>query len=341
METSIFDYNLPEEYIALHPEEVRDECRLMVVDRKKNEVSHKVFKDVFDYFNEGDVLVLNNSKVLNARLYGKRKTGGKVEIFLLNSEDNISWQVLTNRSRRLKIEEEIFINDEITAVVKEIYDDGIKQLEFNQKICPEKLEIIGEVPLPPYIKKKRAPEKKDTKWYQTIYSKEYGSMACPTAGLHFTDNLLSKLTSKGVKIVYVTLHVSLSTFNPIRSNDIEEHVMHKEYYYISDETVKTIKEAKGKGNKVFAVGTTSVRSLEDASKSGELKSGGRKTDLFIKPGYDFKCCDAMITNFHTPRSTLLVLVSTFASSELIHKAYKIAKDVKYRFLSYGDAMLIL
>jgi len=340
METSIFDFDLPDNLIALQPSIKRDDCRLLVLNKENGTIEHRIFKDIIDYLNKGDVLVLNNSKVLNACLYGKRKSGAKIEILLLETENFISWNALTNRTKRLKIEEEIELKDGYTATIKEVFPGGKKRILFNKPLTAETLEDIGEVPLPPYIKKKRNHQGKDKEWYQNVFALNYGSMACPTAGLHFTEELLKEIKSKGVKVAYVTLHVSLSTFNPIRKENIDQHEMHKEYYKINRDTADIINLAKKENNKIFAVGTTVVRTLEEANRDGELKECEGFTNIYLKPGHRFKSCDAIITNFHTPRSTLLVLVSAFASVDFIKSAYYAAIKEKYRFFSYGDAMLI-
>ncbi len=340
MKTKYYNYTLPDELIALEPSPERDACRLLVVDKKTETIEHKVFSNIVDYLKQGDVLVLNDTKVLNARIYANRQTGAKIEIVLLQSDDFVKWEVLTNRSKRLKMGDRLQVNDDVFAEIEEVKENGIKILKFNIELTPKLLSEIGEIPLPPYIKTKRKPDLLDNTWYQTVFSKNYGSKASPTAGLHFTDELLLKLKQKGVIIEYITLHISLSTFNPIRTDDIDDHVMHTEYFEVSEECVQTILTARKKESRVFAVGTTVIRALESAAKQNELKSLSGYTDLFIKPGYKFKVCDAVITNFHTPNSTLLVLVSAFAGNELIKKVYKTAIKEKYRFLSYGDSMLI-
>jgi S-adenosylmethionine:tRNA ribosyltransferase-isomerase len=340
MNTNLYDYILPEELIALTPKEKRDTCRLMVVDKENGDIKHAMFSDITGFLNKGDVLVLNDTKVLHARLYGKRKTGSLLEILLLESSDLITWKVLTNKSGRLKIGEEIEITGEVEATLLEKQENGIKFLKFNTPLSYELLEKIGNIPLPPYINKKRPADENDKNWYQCVFAKKYGSMACPTAGLHLTEKLLDKIKSKGIEVVYITLHVSLSTFNPIKEDNIENHTMHDEFYSVSKNAADVINLAKSKGNKIFAVGTTVVRTLEAASEKGMLENKSGFTKIYIKPGYNFKVCDAIITNFHTPKSTLLVLISAFAGIDIIKNAYQKAIEDKYRFLSYGDAMLI-
>ena len=340
MNTTLYDYNLPEELIALTPKEKRDQCRLMAVDKKNGNIEHKMFSDILEYLNKGDVLVLNDTKVLHARLYAKRQNGSLIEILLLDSKDGLTWKVLTNRSSRLKIGEEIDVNREVCATLLEKQENGIKYLKFNKVLTSQFLEEIGNIPLPPYINKKRKAEDKDKQWYQCVFAKNHGSMACPTAGLHLSGELLEKIKQKGVLITYITLHVSLSTFNPIKEDDINKHVMHDEYYSVSEEAANTINSAKKRVSKIVAVGTTVVRTLEAASEKGILEKKSGYTKIYIKPGYNFRVCDAIVTNFHTPRSTLLVLVSAFANTDIIKNAYIKAVENKYRFLSYGDAMLI-
>ncbi len=340
MKTELIDYYLPEERIALEPVAKRDDCRLLVLHRETGNMEHKKFVDILDYLSPQDVLVLNDTRVIHARVFAQRATGAKVEILLLHSEDKIHWTALTTRSKRLKIQEELILPNGITAKILNMESNGIKTLLFSRPLDDTLLCEIGEIPLPPYIKNKRNPDTRDEIWYQTVFSKNTGSMASPTAGLHFSQELLDRAREKGVIIQYVTLHISLATFHPIRTTSVEEHKIHEEYYSVSQETSDTVRYARKNGNKVIAVGTTAVRSLESASKTGEIMPSSGFTDLYITPGYAFKSCDAIITNFHTPCSTLLVLVSAFASLEKILSAYQTAIEMEYRFLSYGDAMLI-
>ncbi len=341
MKTTHYDYKLPDDLIALTPEQKRDECRLFVINRGGGNFEHKIFSHITEYINPGDVLVLNDTKVINARIYATRETGAKIEIVLLQTKDYKTWEALTNRSKRLKLGEKLHITHNIHAEIIQIKENGIKELKFKNALTPEILKVIGEIPLPPYIKSKRKLKEADNSWYQTVFSKNYGSKASPTAGLHFTDSLLDRLQQKGVIIKYITLHISLSTFNPIRTENIDQHEMHSEYFEVTPECVQAIKRAKTKGNLVFAVGTTAIRALESAAITGSLKPSSGLTDLYIKPGFNFNVCDAIITNFHTPKSTLLVLISAFAGYELIKLAYETALQKKYRFLSYGDSMLII
>lgn len=341
MKTELYNYKLPDDLIALEPEKIRDNCKLLVVNRQPGNIEHKFFTDIELYLNSGDVVILNNTRVIKARLYAQRESGARIEIVLLDTEDGFSWRALTNRTKRLKQGEIISLANGITAKITLFLENGIKELEFSSRLTPEVLDSIGEIPLPPYIKSKRQPKSMDEKWYQTVFAEEYGSKASPTAGLHFTESLIEKLKAKGVIFKYITLHISLSTFNPIRSESINDHEMHTEYFEVNAECVSAVMKAKQDGNRVFAVGTTAVRALEASALSGEITPCSGLTDLYIQPGFKFNVCDAVITNFHTPRSTLLVLVSAFAGYKLIKKAYEIAVKERYRFLSYGDSMLIV
>lgn len=329
MKLAAFDYILPKELIAQYPLEKRDTARMLVCDRKNTATKHKIFKDVLDYFESGDVLVLNNTKVLPCRLKAKRKTGGSVEIFLLNKKENNLFEALY-RPGRLRVGEEIILADGVVCTIK-----GKNLVEFNTSDL-NKIYSCGQIPLPPYIK--RTPDEKDKEYYQTIYAKEDGSVASPTAGLHFTEELLEKIKQKGVRVVYVTLHVGLGTFKMVKSDDITKHPMDYEYYCIDDNAIKIINEAKSNQKRIFAVGTTSCRVLESFAK---LQKKEGQTNLFIYPGYEFKLVDCLITNFHLPKTTLFMLVCALAGFEFAHKAYQEAIQEKYRFYSYGDAMLIL
>ncbi|MBN1624786.1 MAG: tRNA preQ1(34) S-adenosylmethionine ribosyltransferase-isomerase QueA [Clostridia bacterium] len=340
MKKSDFTYNLPEELIAQRPSEKRDMSRLMVLDPVENTIEHKVFHEIEDYLKEGDCLVVNDTRVIPARMYGKRKdTGGNIEIVLLKNLDDNRWEVLTKPGRRATPGRRfVFGNGELEAIVKEIVEDGNRIVEFvYEGIFEEVLDKVGVVPLPPYINE--TPD--DMERYQTVYSKIKGSSAAPTAGLHFTEELLERIKSKGVTVAKVTLHIGLGTFRPVKSDNILDHIMHSEYYEISTETADIINETKRQGGRVISVGTTSTRVLESvADDSGVLKAGCGETDIFIYPGYGFKCIDGLITNFHLPESTLMMLVSALAGREFILKAYEEAVAQRYRFFSFGDAMFI-
>lgn len=335
MKLSDFDYILPKERIAQYPAQEREKCRLMVLDRVTKHIEHKAFEDVLSYFRSGDCLVLNNTKVLSARLFGKRATGGKVEIFLLHlpkADEPI--EALVRPSGRLKEGEKIELESGDTAEVLGQGDIG-RFVRFSRSVSA----IIGEsghVPLPPYIN--RPDESSDRHNYQTVYANKEGATASPTAGLHFTQELLGKVKALGVSVEYVTLHTNYGTFAPVKTEDIESHKMHKEYFEIPAGTIAAIKSAKNGGGKVFAVGTTSARSLEYWAREGKVEGDN---DLFIYPGFKFKVVDHLITNFHLPKSTLLLLVSAFAGRDFVLTAYNEAIKADYRFFSYGDAMLIL
>lgn len=334
-----FDYFLPEELIAQYPNE-RGKSRLLVLNRNTGNIEHRMFEDVIEYLNPDDVLVLNNTKVIPARLYGKKETGGKVEIFVLKKlKDNI-FEVLAGPGRKARVGDKIKFSDDFYCIIKDIKrDSGTRIVEFFGEDIESMIEKIGEIPLPPYIKRK--PEEIDKTRYQTIYASIKGAVAAPTAGLHFTDELLMKIREKGVKIVYITLHSGLGTFRPVKVKEIEKHKMETEYFKISDSTAKIINIAKEKGKKIICVGTTTIRTLETiANLNGFVMEYEGETNLYIYPPYKFKVCDKIITNFHLPKSTLLILVSAFAGRENILKVYEEAIRQKYRFFSYGDAMLI-
>ena len=337
-----FDYEFPRELIAQYPAERRDLSRLLVLNRGKGTFLHKSFKDFPDYIKPEDILVLNNTKVINARLFGKRVTGGKVEIFLLENLGDDRFRALVRSSRRIKEGEEIsFANSKLKARV--FTKDGIESIiQFSSPLnnITKELSEAGEVPLPPYVRRK--PELLDEERYQTVYAQKEGATASPTAGLHFTKEILAALKSKGVKLAHVTLHVNYGTFAPVKTEDITNHKMHSEDFELTEEAAAKINDAKEKGGQVFAVGTTSCRVLETCAKEdGRVKAGRGKTNLFIYPPHRFKMVDALLTNFHFPKSTLLMLVSAFAGRDLIFKAYREAIAEKYRFFSYGDAMLII
>jgi len=339
MKKSDFYFDLPEELIAQTPIERRDASRLLVLDKKEGNVSHRHFSDICEYLNEGDCLVLNDSRVIPARLFGQRKTGGAVEVLLLRDIGDNKWETLTRPGRKTRVGEEIFFGDGILkATVREEIEDGKRIIEFSYEgIFLEILESLGEMPLPPYIHERlENPER-----YQTVYSKNIGSAAAPTAGLHFTDELLDTIRKKGIKTAFVTLHVGLGTFRPVKAESIEDHIMHSEYFEIPEESKKIIEATKASGGRIVAVGTTSCRTLESAfSEDGKIVKTFGNTSIFIYPGYSFKAVDALITNFHLPESTLIMLVSALAGRENVLNAYKTAIEEKYRFFSFGDAMFI-
>lgn len=340
MRTKDFDYKLPEELIAQTPLDVRSNSRLLVVERDGFNLEHKKFKDIVDYFKKDDVLVLNNTKVIPARLYGTKKTtDANIEVLLLNQFGLNKWEALVRPARRVKVGTEIiFGNEDLTLVCTEVLEEGIRHFDLDYKgKLEDVLAELGEMPLPPYIHQKL----EDQSRYQTVYSKVNGSAAAPTAGLHFTNELLNEIMSKGVKIEYITLHVGLGTFRPVSVDDVANHKMHSEFYSISEETAQVLKNAKANNREIFAVGTTSVRTLETVYKkfNGFHQDSGF-TDIFIYPGYKFEAIDNLITNFHLPKSTLLMLVSAFANKAIIMNAYNEAIKEKYRFFSFGDSMLI-
>lgn len=339
MKVSDFNYNLPEELIAQVPLEKRDESRLMVLNREKQTIEDKTFKDIIDYLEPGDCLVRNNTKVIPARIYGKKETGAHVEFLLLNNIEGDIWESIVRPGNKLHIGTKVIFGDGLLeAEILDIMPGGTRKVEFHYNgIFNEILDQIGLMPLPPYIHE----ELKDNDRYQTVYAKYEGSAAAPTAGLHFTPELLKKIEEKGVKIANVTLHVGIGTFRPVKEDTVENHEMHSEHYYIKQEDAEKINNAKKEGRRVIAVGTTSCRVLETiADENGIVKETEGDTKIFIYPGYKFKCLDGLITNFHLPQSTLLMLVSALAGKEYIMKAYKEAVKEKYRFFSFGDAMFI-
>lgn len=340
MKLSEFNYELPKELIAQTPIEKRDESRLMILDREKQTIEDKTFKDIIDYLEPGDCLVRNNTKVIPARLYGiKEETGANVEVLLLNRIEADTWEAMVHPGRRLRPGARISFGDGILkAEVLEVMEGGNRKIKFEyQGIFNEILDQIGLMPLPPYIHERL----KNKDRYQTVYAKYEGSAAAPTAGLHFTEELLQKIKEKGIQIANVTLHVGIGTFRPVKEENIEDHDMHSEHYYIKQEDVDKINRAKQNGKRIIAVGTTSCRVLESiADKNGLVKETEGDTNIFIYPGYQFKCLDALITNFHLPESTLIMLVSALAGKEFIMKAYHQAVEEKYRFFSFGDAMFI-
>lgn len=343
---SEFDYELPQELIAQFPSEKRENSRMMVLDKNSRIISHKHFYDIVDLIDKDTILVLNNTKVMPARLYGYKDTGAKIEIFLLKQLEGKNWEVLIKPSKRVKEGTIVKISDELSVkTFEKTEEDGgwTVELIYEGNIL-EVLHRNGNIPLPPYIERKLADEdlkKLDFERYQTVYAKDEGSVAAPTAGLHFTEEILQRLKDKGVEIAYVTLNVGLGTFRPVKCDNILEHKMHSETFEISEETAKKINEAKSKGKKVTAVGTTTVRTLETAFQQyGEIKACHSASELFIYPPYEFKVIDNLITNFHLPKSTLLMLVSALAGKDFVFDAYKEAVDNKYRFFSYGDCMFI-
>lgn len=334
-----FDFELPEELIAQTPLEKRDTSKLLVLDKKTGEIEHKHFTDIIDYLESGDTLVLNDTKVIPARLYGvKEETKALIEILLLKEVKKDTWECLVKPAKRIHVGEIVKFSDKLSAQCTEVKDEGIRVFKLIYKgILYEILDELGEMPLPPYIHEKL----KDKDRYQTVYAKEVGSAAAPTAGLHFTPELLDKIAKKGIKIEYITLHVGLGTFRPVTSENVLDHQMHSEYYIMSKETADTLNEAKKNGNMIVSVGTTSTRTLETVvNLYGEFKECSGWTNIFIYPGYKFKAIDYLITNFHLPKSTLVMLVSALAGRENILNAYNIAVKERYRFFSFGDAMLI-
>lgn len=341
MKTSDFFYDLPEELIAQDPLEDRTASRLLVLNRETGAIEHKIFSDVIDYLNEGDCLVINNTRVIPARLIGEKEdTGGKVEVLLLKRRANDVWETLVKPGKKLKPGAKITFGDgRLRAEVLEVVEEGNRLVKFHYEgIFEEILDSLGEMPLPPYITHKL----EDKEMYQTVYAKYDGSAAAPTAGLHFTKELLSKIEEKGIKIASITLHVGLGTFRPVKVDDVNNHHMHTEWYEVNAEAADIINETKRNGGRVICVGTTSCRTLESvADENGYMKAKTGETDIFIYPGYKFKVMDGLITNFHLPESTLVMLVSAFAGKENVLSAYETAVKEKYRFFSFGDAMILI
>ena len=332
-----FDYDLPQELIAQHPMEPRDHSRLLVVDKKTGEIEHKHFYDLVNYLKPGDVLVFNDTRVIPARLHGTKDTGAHVEVFLLTRRDATDWEVLVRPGKKLQVGAKINFSDELSCEVIEHTDFGGRVVRFKYDgIFEEILDRLGETPLPPYI---TAPLE-DKERYQTVYNRERGSAAAPTAGLHFTKELLQKIKEIGCEEVFVTLHVGLGTFRPVSEAKIEDHKMHKEFYTVSQEAADAVNKAKAEDRRIIAVGTTAVRTLEAAGADGQLHAGSSWTNIFIYPGYKFRLVDDLVTNFHLPQSTLLMLVSTLSTREIMLQTYKKAVEEKYRFFSFGDAMFI-
>ena len=339
VKTSDFWYDLPEELIAQTPLEQRDTSRLMVLDRNTGAINHRHFYDIIEYLQPGDCLVMNDSRVLPARLLGHRPTGGAVEVLLLRDLGNKKWECLCKPGRKMQVGHEvIFGNGELSAVVTQVQQDGNRVVEFHYEgIFLEVLERLGKMPLPPYIKA----ELQDQERYQTVYSKEVGSAAAPTAGLHFTADLLQKIRDKGVQTAFVTLHVGLGTFRPVKAEEITEHHMHSELCMMSQQTAEILNQTRASGGRIICVGTTSCRTLESLAKEdGSFEASSKWTDIFIYPGYTFKAMQGLITNFHLPESTLVMLVSAFAGKDHVMHAYDQAVKEKYRFFSFGDAMFI-
>lgn len=341
MNVKDYDYDLPEELIAQDPLEDRSSSRLMVLDRQTGDVEHKHFTDILEYLHPGDCLVINNTKVIPARLFGvKEDTQAKIEVLLLKRKENDIWETLVKPGKKAKPGTKIIFGEGLlTGEVVDVVEEGNRLIQFHYEgIFEEILDQLGEMPLPPYITHKL----KDKNRYQTVYAKNEGSAAAPTAGLHFTKELLEKVKEKGVNIAHVTLHVGLGTFRPVKVDDVESHHMHSEFYIVEEDQAKLINDTKKAGKRVIAVGTTSCRTLESATgEDGILKSGSGWTEIFIYPGYHFKMIDALITNFHLPESTLVMLVSALAGKENIMHAYETAVQEKYRFFSFGDAMIII
>lgn len=340
MKTSDFYFDLPQELIAQDPLEDRSSSRLLVLDRNTGEMEHRIFRDIVEYLNPGDCLVVNNTKVIPARLFGSKiGTAAKIEVLLLKRKENNVWETLVKPGRKCRIGTRIsFGEGMLTGEVVDVVDEGNRLIQFHYDgIFEEILDKLGQMPLPPYIHH----QLKDKNRYQTVYAKHDGSAAAPTAGLHFTPELLEKIKAKGVKIAHVTLHVGLGTFRPVKVEEVTEHHMHSEFYIVEEEQAKLINDTKRGGGRIVAVGTTSCRTLESAAdENGVLKSGSGWTDIFIYPGYSFKMIDCLITNFHLPESTLVMLVSALAGKDNIMKAYAEAVKERYRFFSFGDAMLI-
>ena len=339
MKVTEFNYELPEELIAQTPLKKRDESKLMILDKKAKTIEHKTFKDIIDYLNPGDCLVRNNTKVIPARIYGQKETGAKVEFLLLKNLEGDTWETIVRPGNKLqKGAKVIFGQGHLKAEILEILEGGTRKVKFTyQGIFNEILDQIGLMPLPPYIHE----ELKEKDRYQTVYAKYEGSAAAPTAGLHFTEELLQKIKQKGIEIANVTLHVGIGTFRPVKEETVENHQMHSEHYYIKEEDANKINNAKQNGKRIIAVGTTSCRVLETiADEKGHIKATEGDTQIFIYPGYKFKILDGLITNFHLPQSTLLMLVSALAGKEYILNAYQEAINKKYRFFSFGDAMFI-
>lgn len=339
LSTKMFDYYLPQELIAQTPAEPRDHSRLLVYNRADKSTEHRHFFDITEYLQPGDALVINDTRVLPARLFGTTENGGAMQVLLLNRRDRDTWEVLVKPGKKARIGAKITFSQELACTVTDILDDGQRLVRFEYKgVFEEILDRLGQMPLPPYITERL----EDKERYQTVYSRQVGSAAAPTAGLHFTKELLEKIEAMGVEIIPVLLHVGLGTFRPVKVEDVSEHKMHSEFYCITEQSAQKINAVKERGGRIFAVGTTSTRVLETAADDGgRVKPCSGWTDIFIYPGYRFKCVDCLITNFHLPQSTLIMLVSALCSREEILKVYQTAVEEKYRFFSFGDAMLII
>jgi S-adenosylmethionine:tRNA ribosyltransferase-isomerase len=337
---SSYWYDLPAEFIAQHPKDKRSESKMLVLNKVTGKIQHEKFNNIIDHLLPSDILIINNTKVIPARLFGEKITGAKVEIFLLEQKTENRWECLVKPGRKLQIGAEIIFNEELKAKIIDHAEEGGRIVEFYWKgSFWDILENIGNVPLPPYIKRKSTNKDKET--YQTVYAQERGSVAAPTAGLHFTKPLMKQIRAKGIEILEVVLHVGLGTFRPVKTDDIKDHTMHSEHCQISEEVAAKVNQAKREGRRIIAVGTTTTRTLESFAENGHLNSGSHWTDIFLYPGKEIQIIDGLITNFHMPESTLMMLVSAFAGYENIMNAYKIAVEEKYRFFSYGDSMLIL
>ena len=339
MHTDDFDFYLPEELIAQTPLDKRDSSKLLVLNKNDGSIEHKHFTDILDYLHKGDVLVLNDTKVIPARLYGvKEDTGAVIEILMLKDLGNNKWECLTKPAKRVKLDTIVKFSDKLSAKCTGVGEEGIREFELiYHGILYEILDELGEMPLPPYIHEKLA----DKDRYQTVYAKNIGSAAAPTAGLHFTEELLNKISDKGVEVLYVTLHVGLGTFRPVNVEDVTKHKMHSEYYQMSKEVADSLNKAKSENRRIISVGTTSTRTLETITGLyGEFKECCGNTEIFIYPGFEFKAIDALITNFHLPKSTLIMLISALATKDYVMKAYAEAVKEKYRFFSFGDSMFI-
>lgn len=340
MKISEYSFELPKEQIAQYPPEQRGTAKLLVLDRAKGSFDHKNMMDLPSFIDDNTIVVFNNSRVRKARLFGTiNETGGKVEFFLLSKKGTGLWEVMVSKAKKQILNRKYTFEGGAKGEIVEMVSTNHRIVQFDQDIDDDYLDQHAHVPLPPYIK--RGDDNADSERYQTVFSKEIGSCAAPTASLHFTDDIISEIKKRGGEVAFVTLHVGLGTFAPVRTEFLEDHDMHYEDFYISDESANIIEEGKRQGKKILAIGTTSIRTLESAWEGNRLKRGTQTTNLFIKPGYNFKVVDKVFTNFHTPESTLLVLVSTFATKQLIDKAYKEAVDSGYMFFSYGDAMLII
>lgn len=340
MKVTDFSFDLPEELIAQYPSDMRSNDRLLIINRKTGELQDKMFKDFPSFLEKGNVLVLNNTKVRKARVFAKNANGGTVECLFLHPNADGSWDVITNRSKRRKLGEELYF-DGVKGTISAIKDEGVKTLKFDTVVDESFFDKLGHVPLPPYIK--REDEFKDESRYQTVYSKKLGSCASPTSGLHFTNEILDEIRNKGVEIVYVTLHVGMGTFMPLHTENLEDHKMHSEYFEITKETADVINKAKSEKRLIVGSGTTVMRTLESMwdENNNVLKSGSGETDIFIYPGFKFHVVDRLLTNFHTPESTLFALVCAFSSMDIAKNAYRHAVEERYRFFSYGDATFFI